>query len=105
MCSSEPYLHSGGPFLQKFFFAKQRSIVGMWELECLVRVLPVNVQRSLYINEGIYNDTSKNNSGVRCVLIFEPTCAYARWTHMHHFASGCDWTKSHLSKSHISGFV
>ncbi len=29
---------------------------------------------------------------------FEPTCAYARWAHMHHFASVCDWTKSDLSK-------
>ncbi len=25
--------------------------------------------------------------------IFEHTCAYARWAHMHRFLSVCDWTK------------
>ena len=34
--------------------------------------------------------------------IFEPTCADARWAHMHHFLSvhmsGCDWTKNQTRK-------
>ncbi len=47
------------------------------------------------------------------LLIFEHTCAYARWAHMHRFLSVCpsvcDWTKIHwtiihdLTKIHISG--
>ncbi len=33
-------------------------------------------------------------------VLFEHTCAYARWAHMHHFLSVCDWTKIHGSIIH-----
>ncbi len=32
--------------------------------------------------------------------IFEPTCAYARWAHMHRFLSVCNLTKIHWEKIH-----
>ncbi len=38
--------------------------------------------------------------------IFEPTCAYARWAHMHRFLSvcpsECHWTKNQTRKKFIS---
>ena len=42
-------------------------------------------------------------------MIFEPTCAYARWALMRCFLyvclSGCDLTKIHLTKIQISATV
>ncbi len=60
---------------------------------------PIN---SNWMVSNMSKDSKNRNSDEK---VFEPTCAYARWAHMHHFASVCDWTKSHLSKSHISGTV
>ncbi len=36
--------------------------------------------------------------------IFEHTCAYARWAHMHRFLSVCHLTKIHLTKIHLTKF-